>query len=47
MGRPVKWIATRGALFLADHPSRDKQAGASLALEVRVVHDPRWAGTVP
>jgi carbon-monoxide dehydrogenase large subunit len=32
-GRPVKWIATRSEVFLADHPSRDMQARASLALD--------------
>jgi len=33
LGRPVKWIATRSESFLADHPSRDQQAEASLALD--------------
>ena len=33
VGRPVKWIATRTEVFLADHPSRDMQAKASLALD--------------
>jgi carbon-monoxide dehydrogenase large subunit len=33
VGRPVKWIATRSEVFLADHPSRDMQAIASLALD--------------
>jgi carbon-monoxide dehydrogenase large subunit len=33
VGRPVKWIATRSEVFLADHPSRDMQAKASLALD--------------
>jgi carbon-monoxide dehydrogenase large subunit len=33
VGRPVKWIATRSEVFLADHPSRDMWAGASLALD--------------
>ena len=33
VGRPVKWIATRSEVFLADHPSRDMQAEASLALD--------------
>lgn len=33
VGRPVKWIATRSEVFLADHPSRDMQARASLALD--------------
>ena len=32
-GRPVKWIATRGEVFLADHAGRDMQADASLALD--------------
>jgi carbon-monoxide dehydrogenase large subunit len=32
-GRPVKWIATRSEVFLADHPSRDMWASASLALD--------------
>ena len=33
VGRPVKWVATRSEVFLADHPSRDMQAKASLALD--------------
>ncbi|HYD04359.1 MAG TPA: molybdopterin cofactor-binding domain-containing protein, partial [Reyranella sp.] len=33
VARPVKWIATRSEVFLADHPSRDMQAEASLALD--------------
>ncbi len=33
VARPVKWIATRSEVFLADHPSRDMQARASLALD--------------
>src|SRR5262249_49792967 len=33
VGRPVKWIATRSEVFLADHPSRDLQARSSLALD--------------
>jgi carbon-monoxide dehydrogenase large subunit len=33
VGRPVKWIATRSEVFLSDHPSRDMQAKASLALD--------------
>src|SRR3984957_4258794 len=32
-GRPVKWIATRGEVFLADHAGRDQRAEASLALD--------------
>jgi aerobic carbon-monoxide dehydrogenase large subunit len=32
-GRPVKWIATRGEVFLADHGGRDQHAEASLALD--------------
>ena len=31
-GRPVKWIATRSEVFLADHQARDQKAEASLAL---------------
>ncbi len=34
VGRPVKWIATRGEVFLADHQGRDQHAEASLALDV-------------
>ncbi|HTW50575.1 MAG TPA: xanthine dehydrogenase family protein molybdopterin-binding subunit [Stellaceae bacterium] len=33
VGRPVKWIATRGEVFLADHAGRDQRAEASLALD--------------
>jgi carbon-monoxide dehydrogenase large subunit len=33
VGRPVKWIATRGEVFLADHQGRDQQAEASLGLD--------------
>ena len=33
VGRPVKWIATRGEIFLADHQARDQQAEAALALD--------------
>jgi len=33
VGRPVKWIATRGEVFLADHAGRDQHAEASLALD--------------
>ena len=33
VGRAVKWIATRGEVFLADHAGRDQQAEASLALD--------------
>jgi len=32
VGRPVKWIATRGEGFLSDHQARDHQAQAALAL---------------
>jgi carbon-monoxide dehydrogenase large subunit len=32
-GRPVKWIASRSEVFLADHAARDTQAEASLALD--------------
>jgi aerobic carbon-monoxide dehydrogenase large subunit len=32
VGRPVKWIATRGEGFLSDHQARDHQAEAALAL---------------
>lgn len=31
--RPVKWIASRSEVFLADHAARDMQAEASLALD--------------
>jgi carbon-monoxide dehydrogenase large subunit len=33
VGRPVKWIATRSEVFLADHAGRDQRAAASLALD--------------
>jgi carbon-monoxide dehydrogenase large subunit len=33
VGRPVKWIASRGESFLADHYGRDQQAEAELALD--------------
>ena len=33
LGRPVKWIATRGEVFLADHQGRDQRAEAALALD--------------
>ena len=33
LGRPVKWIATRSEVFLADHQARDQQAEAALALD--------------
>jgi carbon-monoxide dehydrogenase large subunit len=33
VGRPVKWIASRGEVFLADHQSRDHHAVAALALD--------------
>jgi carbon-monoxide dehydrogenase large subunit len=33
VGRPVKWIATRSEVFLADHQGRDQRAEASLALD--------------
>jgi carbon-monoxide dehydrogenase large subunit len=32
-GRPVKWIASRSEVFLADHQARDHVADASLALD--------------
>jgi carbon-monoxide dehydrogenase large subunit len=32
VGRPVKWIATRSEVFLADHQARDHVAEAALAL---------------
>jgi carbon-monoxide dehydrogenase large subunit len=32
-GRPVKWVATRGEVFLGDHAGRDMQAEAALALD--------------
>jgi carbon-monoxide dehydrogenase large subunit len=33
VGRPVKWIASRSEVFLADHQGRDHQAEAQLALD--------------
>jgi carbon-monoxide dehydrogenase large subunit len=33
VGRPVKWIAGRGEVFVADHQGRDHQAEAQLALD--------------
>jgi aerobic carbon-monoxide dehydrogenase large subunit len=33
IGRPVKWIATRSEVFLADHQARDQIATAALALD--------------
>jgi len=33
VGRPVKWIASRSEVFLADHQARDHQSEASLALD--------------
>jgi carbon-monoxide dehydrogenase large subunit len=33
VGRPVKWIASRSEVFLADHQGRDQGAAASLALD--------------
>jgi len=33
LGRPVKWIATRGESLLSDHPARDHLAQAALALD--------------
>ena len=33
IGRPVKWIAGRGEVFVADHQGRDHQAEAELALD--------------
>src|SRR5205807_201581 len=33
LGRPVKWIAGRGEVFVADHQRRDHQAEAELALD--------------
>ncbi len=33
VGRPVKWIATRSEVFLADHAGRDQRSDASLALD--------------
>ncbi len=33
VGRPVKWIASRSEVFLADHQARDHLANAALALD--------------
>ncbi len=33
VGRPVKWIASRSEVFLADHQARDQIAEAALALD--------------
>ena len=33
IGRPVKWVATRSEVFLADHQARDHTAEAQLALD--------------
>ncbi len=33
VGRPVKWIATRGEGFVSDHQARDHTADAALALD--------------
>src|SRR5262249_24280386 len=33
VGRPVKWIASRSEVFLADHQARDQAAEARLALD--------------
>ncbi len=33
VGRPVKWIASRSEVFLADHQARDQQAEGALALD--------------
>ena len=33
VGRPVKWIASRSEVFLADHQARDHMAEAALALD--------------
>jgi aerobic carbon-monoxide dehydrogenase large subunit len=33
VSRPVKWIASRSEVFLADHQARDQQAEAALALD--------------
>ena len=35
VGRPVKWIASRSEVFLADHQARDQVAEAALALDAR------------
>jgi aerobic carbon-monoxide dehydrogenase large subunit len=32
-GRPVKWVASRSEVFLSDHPARDMQAEAALAID--------------
>ncbi len=33
VGRPVKWMASRGEMFVADHQARDHVAEAALALD--------------
>ncbi|HEY1299260.1 MAG TPA: xanthine dehydrogenase family protein molybdopterin-binding subunit, partial [Stellaceae bacterium] len=33
IGRPVKWVASRSEVFLADHQARDQAAEAALALD--------------
>ncbi len=35
VGRPVKWIASRSEVFLADHQARDQIADAALALDAQ------------
>jgi carbon-monoxide dehydrogenase large subunit len=35
VGRPVKWIASRSEVFLADHQARDHVADAALALDAQ------------
>jgi carbon-monoxide dehydrogenase large subunit len=35
IGRPVKWIASRGEVFVSDHQARDHYAEASLALDAQ------------
>ena len=35
VARPVKWIASRGEVFLSDHAARDMRAEASLALDAQ------------
>jgi aerobic carbon-monoxide dehydrogenase large subunit len=35
VGRPVKWVATRSEVFLADHQARDQVADAALALDAQ------------
>ena len=35
VGRPVKWIASRSEVFLADHQARDQSAEAALALDAQ------------